>query len=130
MFPDIVGAVKKQVEADEVIFEGEIVAFNPKTGVSVAFQQTMHRRRKYDIAKKAEEIPVRLYVFELLYLNGKNYIGKPYIERKKALKEIIKKGETLIFAQEIVTEEEEKINEFFEDSVKKGFEGIIAKKLD
>ena len=46
MFPDIEEAVIKQVDATEAIFEGEVVAYNPKTGVNVAFQQTMQRRRK------------------------------------------------------------------------------------
>ena len=46
MFPEIVAAVKKNIKAKEAIFEGEVVAFNPQTGVSIAFQNTMQRRRK------------------------------------------------------------------------------------
>ena len=129
MFPDIVEAVKKQVRADEVIFEGEIVAFNPKTGVFIPFQQTMQRKRKYDIEAKAAEIPVKLFVFELLFFNGTNYIHKPYVERKAKLKGIINKGDLIIYADEYVTNSEQRIDELFHQSVKKGFEGIIAKKL-
>jgi DNA ligase-1 len=130
MFPDIAEAVKKQIEVDEVIFEGEVVAYNPKTGVHVPFQETMQRKRKYDIAQKVAEIPVKLYCFELLYLDGVDYLYKPYIERKKALKQIIHGRDTIIYAQEEVTKEEAAIDRMFDESVRLHFEGIMAKKLD
>lgn len=130
MFPDIAQAVQSQIHAESVIFEGEIVAYNPQTGVFVPFQETMQRKRKYDIEKKAAEIPVKLFVFELLFWNGKSFLDKPYIERKKKLKEVIKSGKTIIYAQEHVVSKEEKLDEIFDDSVTKHFEGIIAKKRD
>jgi len=147
MFPDIAEAVKLQTEANEVIFEGEVVAYNPKTHVFVPFQETMQRKRKYDIAEKALEIPVKLFVFELLYVNGISYLTKTYEERKKKLKSIIKTskdsrlrgndtpggndtaGSTIVYAQEKVTQNETDVEEMFEESVKLHFEGIIAKKL-
>ncbi|MBI2029916.1 ATP-dependent DNA ligase [Candidatus Gottesmanbacteria bacterium] len=130
MFPDIVEGVKKQVSADEVIFEGEVVAYNPKNGVFIPFQQTMQRKRKYDIAKKALEIPVKLFAFELLYDHGKNYIALAYKTRKEKLRQIIKQGSVIIYAQETIVSKESQIDQLFSESVKKGFEGIIAKKLD
>ena len=129
-FPDISESVKKSVAADEAIFEGEIVAYNPQTGVNVAFQQTMQRRRKYDIEKKAAEIPVKLYVFELLYQSGKNLIGLPYRKRKGLLKKMIKEDAVLKYANETIVEKEEEIEQLFDDSVVEGYEGIIAKRLD
>lgn len=130
MFPDIEEAVGKQIIAQDVIFEGEVVAFNPKTGVHVPFQETMQRKRKYDIEKKAAEIPVKLYVFELLYLNGTNFISEPYLKRKEKLKTLISSGKTIIYAQEKITNETVQIEEMFHESVKENFEGIIAKKLE
>lgn len=130
MFPDIAQAVFTQVHADSVIFEGEIVAYNPETGVFVPFQETMQRKRKYDIAKKAAEIPVKLFAFELLFCNGKSFLDAPYVKRKKKLKEVIQKGSTIIYAQEYMVSKEEKLDEIFDDAVLKHFEGIIAKKLD
>ncbi|MBI2611453.1 ATP-dependent DNA ligase [Candidatus Gottesmanbacteria bacterium] len=129
MFPDIVSAVKEQLTVYEAIFEGEVVAYNPKTGVNVAFQQTMQRRRKYNIQEKSVEIPVKLFVYELLYSQGKNYIHEPYTLRKESLKRIIKRGKTILYAQETVTSSEKEIDELFRASVKQGFEGIIAKRL-
>ncbi len=130
MFPDIAKALLSQIDAENCILEGEVVAYNPHTGVFVPFQETMQRKRKYDIAEKALEIPVKLFAFELLYCNGKSYLEEPYEIRKKELQRIIKKGDTLIYAQESVVEDEVHIDRLFEDSVKLHFEGIIAKKLD
>lgn len=130
MFPDIKEAVEKQITTEEIIFEGEIVAYNPHTGVFVPFQETMQRKRKYDIQAKALEIPVKLFAFELLYKDKESYLEAPYIERKKALKSVIKGQNLIIYAQETVVNTESQIEGLFEDSVKKHFEGIIAKKLD
>lgn len=130
MFPDIVEGVNKQVSSAETIIEGEVVAYNPKTGVFIPFQQTMQRKRKYNIAQKAAEIPVKLFTFELLYNQGTNYIGKPYNNRKEMLKKIIKPGAVLIYAQEEIIDNEKAIDHLFDESMNKGFEGIMAKKLD
>lgn len=130
MFPDIAEAVRTQIKTDEVIFEGEVVAYNPKTGVFVPFQETMQRKRKYDIAAKAAEIPVKLFVFELLYAKGVSFLAQSYSKRKDKLKSIIQKGKTIIYAQEKIASDETVVEEMFEESVKLHFEGIIAKKLD
>lgn len=130
MFPDICKAVQKQIQATSVIFEGEIVAYNPKTGAFVPFQETMQRKRKYDIARKAMEIPVKLYAFELLYADDINYINQGYAIRKKKLKQILAPGKTIIYAQEKVAENEPDVDRMFAMSVKENFEGIIAKKMD
>lgn len=130
MFPDIAEAVQEQITVDEVIFEGEVVAYNPKTGVHVPFQETMQRKRKYNVAEKAAEIPVKLYAFELLFCNGKNYIHEPYVERKKVLNKIISKGKTLVYAQEHIVSEKKEVEKLFAESVDQNFEGIIAKKLN
>jgi DNA ligase-1 len=130
MFPDIEKGILKQLDVDDVIFEGEVVAYNPKTGVLVPFQETMQRKRKYDIDSKAAEIPVRLFSFELLYCNGKNYIHEPYEVRKKQLKKIVKKGATIVYAQETLVKTVEEIKPIYQEAVKAHFEGIIAKKLD
>ncbi len=130
MFPEIVASVVEQIKAKEVILEGEIVAYNPKTGVSIPFQQTMQRKRKYDIEKKVLEVPVRVYCFELLLCDGVDYIAKPYLERKKKLKEIIKEDKVLFYAREHIVDREQLIEDFFEKSISEGYEGIIAKRLD
>ncbi len=130
MFPDIKEAMIKQIKVDGVILEGEVVAYNPHTGVSMPFQDTMQRKRKHDIEAKAKEIPVKLFVFELLYINGESLLDSSYLTRKQKLKDVIKNGKGIIYAQEFIVKEAEEIEKVFDESVELHFEGIIAKKLD
>ena len=135
MYPDVIEGIKKQITADEVIFEGEAIGFDPKTGSFLPFQDTVQRKRKYDIAEKALEIPLKLFCFELLYADGKDYIHTPFIERRKRLEEIIhttkdvSKDTVLIAPHELISEGVN-IELNFEDAIARGLEGIIAKKLD
>ncbi|MFH0973264.1 MAG: ATP-dependent DNA ligase, partial [Candidatus Micrarchaeota archaeon] len=78
MFPDLAEAFKKQVAADEIICEGEAIGFNDATGTFLPFQETMQRKRKHGVAEKAEEIPLKLFLFELLYFDGTDFTQKPY----------------------------------------------------
>ncbi len=135
MYPDLVEGVKKEVKADKIIFEGEAIGFNPKTGEFLPFQETVQRKRKYDIKEKALEVPLKLFVFELLYLNGKNFIKLPFIERRKALEQSIKKNKNIneqiiIVDHQEEVEKEDRLEEIFDNAIAKKLEGVIAKKID
>jgi len=85
--PEIVEIVRKNVNAKEAILEGEVIAVD-SLGNPVPFQHLMRRfKRVHKIEDAAEKIPVRLYLFDILYLNGKSLISLPYIERRKILAE-------------------------------------------
>ena len=127
MFPDIVEAVKKQVKGNKAIFEGEALAYNDETQEYFPFQVTIQRKRKYDIEKKAEEFPLRLFVFDIMFLDGINYMEKPFFERRKKLKELISKGDGIELTKSIETGDPELIEKFFLESIENGLEGIIAK---
>lgn len=135
MYPDIVEGVKKEVNADELIIEGEAIGYHPKTGEFLPFQETVQRKRKYDIGVKAIEVPLKLFAFELLFLNGKNYIKQPFIERRKALEDVTIKN-TDISKQIIVVDHQEEVEkegrleEIFDLAIAKKLEGVIAKKID
>jgi len=127
MFPDIVEAVKKQIRAEKVIFEGEALAVNEETQQYFPFQVTIQRKRKYDIEKKAEELPLKLFVFDLMFFDGKNWMEKPFSERRKKLESMIRKGKTIEPTKSIFTDKPEKIDKFFLENLEAGLEGIIAK---
>jgi DNA ligase-1 len=135
MYPDIVEGVKKEVKAQELIIEGEAIGYNPKTGEFLPFQETVQRKRKYDIGQKSIEIPLKLFVFELLYLDGKNFIKLPFIQRRKALEKVtiqnidISKQIIVVDHQEEV-DCEERLEEIFDLAIAKKLEGVIAKKID
>ncbi|MEW6295103.1 MAG: ATP-dependent DNA ligase [Candidatus Diapherotrites archaeon] len=130
MFPEIVEGVKKQLKAEAAVIEGEALAVNEETGEFFPFQVTIQRKRKYEIGEKAKEFPLKLFVFDVMMLNGKNFMNEPFKERRKLLEEIIKKGETIELTESIVTDDPKKINAFFEECVQRGLEGIIAKDLN
>lgn len=130
MFPDIVESVKKYVKAKDAIIEGESLVYNEATGELMPFQVTITRKRKYEIEEKKKELPLKLFVFDLLYVDGKDYTSEPYSERIKAIDKYVKTGEALEHVTRIITDDPKVIQKFFDDSVTAGLEGIMAKRLD
>ncbi len=129
MFPDIVEEIKK-LKIESVIFEGEALAYDEKNEKYYSFQETMRRKRKYNIKKIKEEFPIEVFAFDLLFLNGKDYTQEPFIKRRKTLKKIIpKKNKILKTSKGIIIDSPKEIQEFYEKSIKHGLEGIIAKDL-
>ena len=128
MFPDIVDSVKK-LKQNEIIFEGEALAFNSLKQRFYSFQETMHRRRKYGIEKASKDYPLFLYSFDLMYVDGEDYTLKPFVERRKALEKIFPfkniKLSNLIYSDSI-----SQISSYFKEAISKGLEGIMAKDLN
>lgn len=135
MYPDVIEGVKKEIKADEIIFEGEAIGFDPHTGNFLPFQETVQRKRKYGIEEKAKEIPLKLFAFELLYLDGKNYLDIPFVNRRSKLTAVIKTTgdifkDVLLTSPEEITDDAKRLELLFDDAVSKGLEGIIAKRLN
>ncbi len=134
MYPDLIAGIKKEVKAKEVILEGEAIGFDPHSGNFLPFQETVQRKRKYGIEEKAKEIPLKLFAFEVLYLNGKNYLDVAFRERRKKLEEIIKVSgdvfkDTVLVASDSIISDFKKLELLFDDAISKGLEGVVAKKL-
>ncbi len=130
MFPELTAATQQQVKAQKAIFEGEAVAVNEETGELSPFQVTMQRKRKYGIAERAQEFPLILFVFDLLYADRIDYTRRPYLQRKTKLAELIAAGERIRLAEGIITDDPAQIERYFDESVEQGLEGIVAKRLD
>jgi DNA ligase-1 len=130
MYPDIADGIKKQIKTDSAIIEGEAIAYNPQTGEYLPFQETVQRKRKYEISSKAVEIPLRLFAFEALFVDGKSLLVESYITRRKTLEKIIKKGDTIEFSEQYIVDNAKDLEKIFLDSVSRGLEGIMAKKLN
>jgi DNA ligase-1 len=130
MFPDIVEGVRRQIRAEDAIFEGEALAFNEETGELLPFQVTAQRKRKHNIEEMAKGFPLVLFVFDLLYVDGEDYTKRPYSERREKLEKILKPGPRIKLADRIITDDPEEISKFFDKNIELGLEGILAKKLD
>lgn len=126
-YPDLISAAKEQIKADSIILDGEAIGFNKKTGEFLPFQETIQRKRKYDVEETAKNIPLKYFVFDILYLNGKSLIDKTLRERRDILAKVIKQGETIIVDEHFETDKFEELEEYFEVAREKKLEGLIAK---
>ncbi len=125
--PETVEAVKRNVNAGEVILEGEVIAVDD-AGFPIPFQHLMRRfKRVHGVRFMAEKIPVKLYLFDILYLNGKSLISLPYVQRRQILAE--NAGEIPLSTQ-IVTAMKGEAEKFLAEALGAGHEGLMAKKLD
>jgi DNA ligase-1 len=129
MFPDIVEGVKKEVKAKEAILDGEAIGFDPKTGKFLPFQETIKRKRKYEIDQKAKEIPLKYFVFDILYKDGKSLLNLPLGKRRKILEETLPpKNERIVLTPQIITQSADELRRFYEEQITKGLEGAVVKK--
>lgn len=129
-YPDIIENIPKSLKVKEAILEAEAVAINENTGEFLPFQELMHRRRKYDIDKAVLRYPITVNFFDVLYADGKSCLDLGYAQRRKLLEEIVVEDNfTKIVPQMIVTNESE-IEEFLENSINSGCEGLMLKTLD
>lgn len=130
MFPEIVGAVRKQVKPEKAIIEGEAIAYSEDTDEFYSFQVTIQRKRKYGVGEYSKKFPLKLFVFDVMLVGNKNMMGLPFRERRRELEKIISKGDTITLTDMIITDKPEELNKYFDLNVQKGLEGIIAKDLN
>jgi DNA ligase 1 len=130
MFPDIAGAVLKELAVKSAIIDGEALAINEATGEYHPFQVTVQRKRKHKVTEMAEEFPLVLVAFDLLYADGRDLTGKNYELRHAELKRIIGGGKGRIrLSEAIYTESAGELQSFFDAEVAQGHEGVVAKRL-
>jgi len=127
MYPDAVEYTRKQVKAEEAILEGEGVAVDPKTGDLKPFQTLMQRRRKYKIEEMMEKLPVAVFLFECLYVDGEDLTLTPYPIRREKLLSIIDETERFKAVNSLVTSDPVLIQNFFEEALIDGTEGLLLK---
>lgn len=130
MFPDIEEGLKK-INAD-FIMEGEAIAYNKKEDKFFSFQETMHRRRKYGIEEASKHYPLKLFLFDIMYLNGEDLTLKPFKERRETLEGLMKNYniENITVSKMKIAKNANDIEEMFKEAVEKGLEGIMAKDLN
>jgi len=128
-YPDIVELVRGNLKADKAIIDAEVVAMNPETGEMRPFQDLMHRRRKYGIKEAMEEYPITLFVFDILYIDGKDLTQTPYLKRKEILRQVLKEGENIQLAKTEIVSDLETLEKIFELSIEEGLEGLVCKSI-
>jgi len=128
-YPDVVNLVKRHVSAKAAVLEGECVAINLDTGEMLPFQELMHRRRKYEIQKAMEDYPVSLFMFDALYVDGRDLTLKPYPIRRKALEKAVKESDRVKIAKSLATNDPKELERFFLEAIEDGCEGLVCKSV-
>ena len=128
-FPDVADALRKQCRHGEAIIEGECVAVDPETGFMLPFQNVTHRRKKHGMEEAVREVPVRIFMFDMLFADGEDMTFRPYAERRQALQDGFDIDGQVQMTTMRVVESPEEGEEFFASAVAARCEGIMAKSL-
>ena len=126
--PEIVDMLDEHLPHENYIVEGEVIAI--QDGKPLSFQNVLHRvRRKHDIDKAIENVPLKLFLFDLLFYKVP-MLDEPLIERRKKLTEIVDTTPDNLNLSNMVYGTPEtipEIEELFELSINQHHEGIMIK---
>jgi len=126
--PEIIEYIKKSLPSENFIVEGEIIV--TRDGKPISFQYILQRvKRKYDIERMREEVPLKLYLFDVLYYEGP-LIDAEFQERRKILESIVSVSEDKIQLSRQVKVTPDSLldaEDLFNESINGGHEGIMIK---
>ncbi|MEK6913857.1 MAG: ATP-dependent DNA ligase [Nanoarchaeota archaeon] len=131
-FPEVAEYIKKYVKGNSFILDSEAVGFDKKTKEYKPFQSISQRiKRKYDIEKLQNELPVEVNVFDVLYYEGKSMLNEPFKKRTELVRKIVENHPyKIIQSKQIITDDEKKAEEFYKQALKNKQEGVMMKNLD
>jgi bifunctional non-homologous end joining protein LigD len=124
-YPELIQPLNSTINCQEsIILDGEIVVLD-KHGMP-SFQN--HQRRmnidyKADIENLSQEIPATYYVFDILYLDGKNLESLHFVQRRSILSKVINKNNRILISDFF----EENGKEIFDNVKTMNLEGVMAK---
>jgi len=129
-FPDAAELIREYVKPQSVIIEAECVSVDLETGEMRPFQELMHRRRKHEIQQAIKEYPVSLFVFDVLYVDGKDLTLEPYPIRHEMLKKIVNLSDRVQIAKYLITDDPKELEVFFQEAIENGCEGLVCKSIN
>src|SRR5438552_1482477 len=124
-FPEIARAVKA-IPFEGVILDGELVVLNEAGRPNFNMLQARARLGAREARRAAIESPATLYVFDLLAFGGYDLRKLPLVKRKEILRKILPQTGPLRYSEHF----EKNGEALYEQVVKLGLEGIMAKKAD
>ncbi len=128
--PEIV-EIAMRLNAQSCIVDGEILAVD-QSGSPLPFQVMLERTvprelTTEELTERMEKVRVTFRAFDILFLNGRELIGLPLSERRKYLVEVIPSE---YLAEGVECRNEIELMRFYDEALKKGFEGIVVKDLN
>ncbi len=125
--PDVVEIVNR-IGARHAILDGEVIGVDA-SGRPAAFQDLMRRfGRTRDVDHARAEQPLKLYVFDVLALDGELTIDRPWADRISALEEL-RSSAGLEIVERVIRPNLADAEKFYADAVAAGYEGVMAKSL-
>ncbi|MFN4336668.1 MAG: ATP-dependent DNA ligase [Candidatus Nitrosocaldus sp.] len=129
-YPDAINAIIASIKVD-VIVEGEAVAINQDTQEYLPFQELMHRRRKYGIEEAMREYPIALNLFDILYIDGKECIDLPYLERRRVLEGLVNGSMGMVsIVPMLIVSDAKNMEDYMFKAINEGCEGLMIKDLN
>jgi DNA ligase-1 len=129
MFPDLKKVVSS-LNVSSLICEGEAIVYDDQTQTFLPFQQTVKRKRKHDVEQMSVEMPLRLYLFDLLYLDGKSLLDRTHKYRRETLQGIIGQEDSLQIVEEKKITTAKELEDYFLLNIDSGLEGLVVKRED
>ncbi len=131
MFPDLVKPLQ-DLKVDTLIAEGEAIGYDPNTGSFLPFQETVKRKRKYGIEAAIVEFPLKLFLFDILYLNGKELLDLTHEERRAKMLKLMKgfKHDAVQVVEEVELKNAQELKDYFTAAIAAGLEGLVVKRPD
>ncbi len=129
MFPELVDAASRLL-VETVILDGEAIAYNPESEEYVPFQETTARRRKQGIDQFSLRVPLRAFVFDVMFRDGADLTPLPYQKRFEIVNEVLGRSDTLLTAPLTKTDSVEVLTRELLDNISRGLEGVVVKRLD
>jgi ATP-dependent DNA ligase I len=129
---DVTAHVPEAVEAalalpaTSVVLDGEVIALR-EDGRPHPFQVTGSRfGSRRDLEKLRREIPLSVFFFDLLHLDGRDLLDAPLAERAAALDRLAPQ----LRIPHAVAEDAQAAQAVFDDALARGHEGVMVKDLD
>ncbi len=137
MFPELIEGAKRQIKARSAILDSEALAYIPESEEFLPFQETTKRRRKHNIEETMAKLPLKSFVFDILYKDGKSLIGEPLEKRLEILSKTLRPAQGKQFNDSVLFPADTKkisdakvLSLMLDDAISKGLEGIVVKKLN
>jgi DNA ligase D-like protein (predicted ligase) len=122
-YPEIAEALRTQAAADFIV-DGEVVAFD---GDETSFSRLQQRLGVRDPSPALRaQVPVYIYLFDVLWADGRDVRSRPLLERKQVLRDLLSFGGPLRYAEHRDTDGEA----YYREACQLGWEGLIAKRAD
>jgi DNA ligase-1 len=121
--PEVVDAVRT-LPAREIILDGEVIALTAE-GRPLAFQDTMRRfGRRLDVDTLRAEVPVTVFFFDILHVDGQDLLDRPLAERLTRLDAVVPPA---LRVPRLTTSNIDDAKRFEAEALARGHEGIMAK---